>query len=90
MKKILYIVFCILLIVALTNCGGEKEEQRYNIVLYVSKYDKIHSYPNCSGMLYYTFMPLSAAIEEGYTVCHNCKGDICQAIYDYTMYQDEK
>ncbi len=87
MKKLICIVLCIFFMFSLTNCAEEKEEDHYyDIIVYVSRYEKIHAYPDCSGMIYYTSMPLKTAIKEGYAICKKCEEDICQAIYQYNKH----
>ena len=94
MKKIISITLCLLFVIALVSCAEEKEEHYYyDIIVYVSEYDKIHSYPNCSNMVYYTSMPLSTAVVEGYVMCKKCEHDIYQAIEEqnkqyYETYYD--
>ena len=83
-------VLCILLVVAQTSCAEETEkEQCYEIIVYVSRYNKIHSYPNCSNMVYYTPMPLSIAIKERYVICKKCKEDLDEAIYEYNRHYND-
>lgn len=84
MKKVICVALCIIFVFALISCGNEKEEHYYyDIIVYVSRYGKIHSYPNCSGMIYYTSMPLTTAISEGYAMCKKCEDDIYEAIEEY-------
>lgn len=40
--------------------------------VYVSNKGKIHKYPNCSGMKYYTEMTYSDAVAAGYDFCSKC------------------
>ena len=90
MKKVICIALCIFLILLLTSCAEEKEEYYYyDVIVYVSRYGKIHSYPNCSGMVYYTSMPLFTAISEGYVVCKKCEDDIYGAIDEYNKHYYE-
>ena len=47
-------------------------DDEWGDIVYVSKYGKIHTNPNCSGMKYYNTMTYSAARKQGYTHCQNC------------------
>ena len=90
MKKVVCIALCILLILATASCAEEKEEGKYyDIVVYVSRYNKIHSYPNCSNMVYFTPMFLSIAIKERYIICKKCKDDLDEAIYEYNRHYND-
>lgn len=40
--------------------------------VYVSRTGKIHNWPHCSGMKYYTEMTYDEAIASGYDLCKNC------------------
>ena len=87
MKNILCIVLCISFVFTLTSCAEKKEEHYYDdIIVYVSRYGKIHSNSSCSGMIYYTSMPLSSAISKGFIVCKKCENDICEAINEYNKH----
>ena len=94
MKKIICIALCVVIIFSMTSCwdGEEKEDTRYvyDIMVYVSRYNKIHSYPNCSDMVYYTAMPLSSAIADGYAICKKCEDDIYAAIERYNDHYYEE
>ena len=90
MKKFTCVVLSILCIIFLTNCKEKEKNQNYDVAVYVSKYDKIHSYPDCSGMMYYTEMSLSEAISEDYDICQKCEEDIENAIRKYNKNRSGK
>lgn len=74
MKKVICIVLSIFFIFAFISCDNAEESS--DIIVYVSRYGKIHSDPNCSGMIYYKTMTLYTAINEGYVLCKNCSEDL--------------
>ena len=88
MKKVITIFLVVFIILVSTSCVVKKEEHSYDndILVYVSRYGKIHAYPNCSNMVYYTTMPLDDALEKGYDICKKCADDIGRAIEDYDRY----
>ena len=89
MKKIICVILCVLFIFTLTSCSEQEEKhQDYNIIVYVSRYGKFHSHPNCSGMVYYRTMTLYDAINEGNVVCKKCEKDIKEAMVDYYNFHD--
>lgn len=89
MKKIICGILCVLFIFTMVSCSEEKEEFRdYDIIVYVSRYGKIHSYSNCSGMVYYKTMTFFDAINEGNVVCKKCQDDIEDALKDYYNYHE--
>ena len=89
MKKILCVILCILFIFTPVGCSEEKEDYRdHDIIVYVSRYGKFHSHPNCSGMIYYKTMTLYDAINEGNVVCKKCENDIKEALEDYYNYNE--
>ena len=74
MKKIICIALSIFFIFTLTSCDNAEEKDgsyTYSTV-YVSRYGKIHSDANCSGMKYYTAMPLDKALDAGNVLCKKC------------------
>jgi hypothetical protein len=46
--------------------------KKYENMVFVSKYNKIHKNPNCSGMKECYIMEFDEAIEQGYILCQKC------------------
>jgi len=76
MKKVICIIWAVFLVFSLTSCDKANENEDCDFIVYVSVYGKIHSSPDCSGMIYYNTMLLADAIREGYVICQNCEDDI--------------
>ena len=74
MKKVVCSVLSIFFIFSLISCDNaeEKDDSYTYSTVYVSRYGKIHSDSNCSGMKYYTAMPLDSALDAGYVLCKKC------------------
>ena len=82
LKKIISIIVLIAIIIAvlfgINSCIEEQErkedekrfQQTFGFTVYVSRYDKIHFYRDCSGMVYYTAMPFYDAMDSSeYVLC---------------------
>ena len=85
LKKIISIIVLIAIIIAvlfgINSCIEEQErkedekrfQQTFGFTVYVSRYDKIHFYRDCSGMVYYTAMPFYEAMDSSeYVLCKKC------------------
>ena len=74
MKKVICIALSVFFIFTLISCGNTEETDDSYIypTVYVSRYGKIHSHANCSGMKYYTEMPLDSALDAGNVLCKKC------------------
>ena len=86
MKKIFCLALSILFIFALISC--DNAEENYDTIVYVSRYGKIHSEADCSGMIYYDTMTLSEALDKGYVWCKKCFEDIQQQglYWDFSLW----
>lgn len=74
MKKAICIALSIFFILTLVSCDNaeEKDDSYTYSTVFVSKYGKIHAESDCSGMRYYTVMPLRSAVDAGYVLCEKC------------------
>ncbi len=88
MKKVLCVILSILFVFTTSGCNNPENEEDYTIIVYVSKYGKIHAYPDCSGMLSYSEMPLEKAIKTGFDLCKKCSDDIYDSLIYYYNYYD--
>jgi len=78
-------IVCIILFVAIIVGAGailseceerreekERQERLYGFTVDVSRYEKIHYYSDCSGMVYYTAMSFQDALDSNYALCKKC------------------
>ncbi|MBE6531874.1 MAG: hypothetical protein E7679_07325 [Ruminococcaceae bacterium] len=98
MKKVICIILSVFFIFALISCSKSKgsdteKEKRRVVIVYVSRYGKIHTDSDCSGMIYYEAMSFNEAIQLGHDLCNKCFEDGLDTKIDkkniYYEYYDE-